>query len=1073
MKPLTLTMQAFGPYAGCQQVELGQLGKSGLFLVTGDTGAGKTTLFDAICYALFGKLTGQVRDEKMMRSDYADPTLETAVKLVFEHRGQTYRIERSPEQYRQSQRKKDGVYPLVKVTAKAQLYRCEPDGDKVLADGKEKVDAAVNELLRINVDQFRQIAMIAQNQFAQLLHKSGQERSAVLRQIFGTQLYQAVQKKLKEMASQCNAEGSQTQKELERNIGAICLPEQPPAELAELLQNPQRIWRCPEILEQLAQLCSQDAAQMQQLTAQIQTLDQQRDQITGRQNQLQAYCALREQQTSKQQQYSQLMDIWPKAQQLEQQIKREELAAYTLEPVYREWQQAIQQAQQEQTAYTQAQNRWEELERLAPAMEQAQQEYQQLTEQSQQLAVEHKQLHQALQQLQELLSLQKQHKEQVLQLEQASQKEKNAREQLAQLEELVRQKEELVQQQPQALEQEHRARQNKEHWDGVLEALGQLYTKMKQLVEQQKLHLGNVDALQRCQQQFEEIQTQYTQAERWFWDNQAGVLAQTLQKEQPCPVCGSLHHPAPAQIEVGEHPVNEAMLNDLRSQKEAAEQNLTQARSQAAASNTTAQTLRQEYLERAAQVLALCQGTQPQVQEDAKAVSLALQECRAQAQAQQQEAQQTWEQAQQVCLRLQQEVRQLEQLRHQRQEQSQKWESAQQQRQHYQEECSRVGVCVRQMEQTLGQMDPQQASQRAQQVAQALGENEQKRQSLQQRQQQYIAQRAAAQETLHKQRQRLAQADHKQQQSQEAWHNQLANSGMTAQLFAEHRVTPQQLEEHRQQLAVWKEQKQTLEATLETLAQQLNQQYSGLAQLPETALTQQLEQLAQQLMECEHQKQQLDARRLQLSGRLTTNQGVCRQLEQTWKESQQQQERQALIRRLSNTANGNLEKGNVKQEFEQFVLGAYFADAVEAANQRLWVMTGGQYELQCHQLQNTEAKGTLDLDVLDHYTGKVRSVGSLSGGETFQAALALALGLSDVIQSYAGGVEIDTLFIDEGFGTLDEESLEKAIQTLHGLALDNRLVGIISHVPELRTRIEKQILVRKTTNGSQVQLKFL
>ena len=472
-------------------------------------------------------------------------------------------------------------------------------------------------------------------------------------------------------------------------------------------------------------------------------------------------------------------------------------------------------------------------------------------------------------------------------------------------------------------------------------------------------------------------------------------------------------------------------------------------------------------------MLALCQGTQPQVQEDAKAVSLALQECRAQAQAQQQEAQQTWEQAQQVCLRLQQEVRQLEQLRHQRQEQSQKWESAQQQRQHYQEECSRVGVCVRQMEQTLGQMDPQQASQRAQQVAQALGENEQKRQSLQQRQQQYIAQRAAAQETLHKQRQRLAQADHKQQQSQEAWHNKLANSGMTAQLFAEHRVTPQQLEEHRQQLAVWKEQKQTLEATLETLAQQLNQQYSGLAQLPETELTQQMEQLAQQLMECEHQKQQLDARRLQLSGRLTTNQGVCRQLEQTWKESQQQQERQALIRRLSNTANGNLEKGNVKQEFEQFVLGAYFADAVEAANQRLWVMTGGQYELQCHQLQNTEAKGTLDLDVLDHYTGKVRSVGSLSSGETFQAALALALGLSDVIQSYAGGVEIDTLFIDEGFGTLDEESLEKAIQTLHGLALDNRLVGIISHVPELRTRIEKQILVRKTTNGSQVQLKFL
>ena len=173
------------------------------------------------------------------------------------------------------------------------------------------------------------------------------------------------------------------------------------------------------------------------------------------------------------------------------------------------------------------------------------------------------------------------------------------------------------------------------------------------------------------------------------------------------------------------------------------------------------------------------------------------------------------------------------------------------------------------------------------------------------------------------------------------------------------------------------------------------------------------------------------------------------------------------------TANGKLSGGLGKRQFEQYVLTAYFKQAVDAANQRLFGMTGGQYELRYHEMQDSENKDTLDLDVFDNYTGKERSVGSLSGGETFKAALALALGLSDVIQNYAGGVQMDTLFIDEGFGTLDEDSLEKAIETLHNLTQDERLVGIISHVPELRSRIEKQLVVRKTTAGSTVTLREL
>ena len=182
------------------------------------------------------------------------------------------------------------------------------------------------------------------------------------------------------------------------------------------------------------------------------------------------------------------------------------------------------------------------------------------------------------------------------------------------------------------------------------------------------------------------------------------------------------------------------------------------------------------------------------------------------------------------------------------------------------------------------------------------------------------------------------------------------------------------------------------------------------------------------------------------------------------------QQEYMLVSNLSKTANGEL-AGRQKLAFEQYVQASYFNRVLFEANKRLKIMSNNRFELRRREeAADLSSKTGLDMDVLDHYTGRIRSVKSLSGGESFKASLSLALGLSDVIQSYAGGVEIDTLFVDEGFGALDSESLEQAIQTLAGLTEGNRLVGIISHVSELKERIDRQLVVKKSNSGSTISV---
>ena len=881
MRPLELKLAAFGPYAGEEHIDLRPLGRGGLFLVTGDTGAGKTTLFDAVSYALFGQLSGGVRGVDTVRSDYADPALETSVELCFEHRGRQYTVRRSP-QYRRPKKRGEGdtLHP-------AAVAFTPPEGP--VLEKIQEADEAIRALLGMDGEQFRQIAMIAQGQFTELLNAPGERRSGVLRQIFGTGACRELQEKLRAAAASCARATEQSDAALRQYFASLKAPAGEEARLAELLEDQAAVYRCGEILERMEELCAADETAQAQLRRNAAALDGEVEACAARleqarqaaqmqqqaQRQAAAVAALEAQQEQQAERHAALAGLAQESEALAGQIRglKEALPAYAR----REAQRAAKKALEERLGGAGAR---------AEALKSRQGE-----EQARAVRLEQEAGEGAAAAL-------------------AAQKAQSEAERLAA-----------------ALAQVKAAA-----------ALG------RELRERQEQARAAKEGFLQAQKACDEAAAAHGGAERRFWQSQAGLLAAELRDGAPCPVCGSAQHPQPAQPVKGAPDKKE--LDRLKAGWEAARA----CREKAAAASSAAQ----------------AQQASDAARERAAAGQQAAEElprCR--------------QLAQQLAARLEEENAALSRLR--------------------------------------------------EELAQAAGREEEAGAALP------FAGEAEARAALARLEQQKQQLDQRAKRGEELWQN--------------------------------------YQRELENARGLLAQRTADLRRLG--AAVQNAAALEAKLAEQKALREAVQGRWRQLTARLEANREAVKAIRAEAQRGEKARHAAELADRLARTAGGTLTGGLGKRQFEQYVLAAYFESAVQAANGRLAGMTGGQYELLCRGRADGRGQSALDLDVLDNYTGKVRSVKSLSGGETFQAALALALGLSDAISQFAGGVRADTLFVDEGFGTLDEDSLEKAIATLHGLAAGERLVGIISHVPQLRGRIEKQVVVTKTPCGSHMELREL
>ena len=1044
MRPIQLTLSAFGPYAGRTVLELDKLGKQGLYLITGDTGAGKTTIFDAISYALYGQPSGENREAAMLRSKYADGDTPTEVELVFDYRGKRYTVRRNPA-YERPAKRGGGV---TKELAKAELTL--PDG-KVVTKSRE-VDRAVQDILGVDRDQFRQIAMIAQGDFLKLLLASTDERKAIFSRIFKTGRYDVLQKRLKQEAKSAQDTFEEVSRSIDRDLALVQLAEEDALEvdwdgvLAGRADGEETARRLEVLLEK-------DQSRLERLTGEVAALEERQ---TGLGAQL-------ERQRDRQEAQKRLEEA--KLRQMALEEKLPELAARAAQ---------AQQKQPDIDALAQrialdrraleGYDRLEELEKTLSALGREQTGLEQqlkhssegvaaLSKELEALREEEKSLSDAREQLGTLTAKEGELMSRKEALAGLLDTQRWLAEQEAKLEGLEQQQGQIRQQTEELDRELAQIRQDYDALEGVdrelalaKQALEGLEATRKQVVERQGLfeQLTRARATYLTLEQESEIaQSRYGDLYRQFLRFQAGILASELKEGQPCPVCGAEHHPHPARLE-GDVPTEQA----LDRAKEAADRAADAARqaSEVAAGLTA----------RLEQMDAILQGATleetDRALEQQKAAVAALEERlarRGKLKGHLEELTKAQAGFAEELARLDREIQRL-------------GGSVESTRTRFTEQKAALVGAEGSLEQSALEVDAalqecrlalegQRARLERRQALEAL--IPQKEQALEQGKTAVAgsrealaaleSRRAGLEEQIAALRKELPWPDRAQgAQAVAALENQKAK------LEQELAQARQALEGHQRQLSAAQGQVTALEAHLTSIPQQDVEELTTLQQ----QVTARLAGLRQDSA--------------QITLRLDTNRRVLERLGDAAQRRHQAQQRLQMISALSRTANGEV-TGKEKVMLETYVQMTCFDRIVERANRRFRVMSGGQYDLERRrEAADNKSQSGLDLDVVDHYNGTRRSVNTLSGGESFMASLSLALGLSDEIMASAGGVKLDTMFVDEGFGSLDEDTLRQAMDALLDLTEGGeRLVGIISHVQDLKHRIPSQILVTKTADG--------
>lgn len=917
MRPLKITMSAFGPYAGEVTLDMQKLGKSGIYLITGDTGAGKTTVFDAISYALYGEASGNYRENTTLRSKYASADTPTFVELEFEYNNEIYKINRNPE-YPRPNKRGEG---FTKQSANAELVM--PDGS-VITKIKE-VSAKVEEIIGINKNQFSQIAMIAQGDFRKLLNCETNERSKIFRKIFKTEPYHNIEIKLSSLFNELKRNREKEKSGIEQYINQLKCNENDTLSL-ELERAKSDDVLIEDVIKLAGEIINKDTLEYTKTQKNIESINEEIEKINSN-------IKLYENQEATKKAYAKAS-----AKLEEFKTKRNEC----------------------EKAYKSAEAQRERLDDLTRKINL---------------------INSKMPKYDELKSLENSINERTQSFEKSNNLLKLKQQEITSLEKEIDEKSKALEEVKGADLLVQKLTVEKEEINKKAEALKELKTEIDRCKTEQT-NLKNAQSFAKSAlDEYGALENEYNQIYIAFFNEQAGIIADELKDGEPCPVCGSTSHPnlarksenAPSQADV-----------------ESAQNLVKKAQEKADKARDTASALKSRFDEIAANVKSAAKklfGTDDNVFDDYN---------------------------------------------------------------------SNINALKKEYDCTL-----------------ALLKTANEKLNLYQKLDKEIPKIQEKQKSLSDEISKL----NTQKASDEAFisENTKRVTSIKSELdFESADLAKDKLKEYTNLSSDIKNSIEKSKNAFDDIKSKYDTQNGTKASL-ENALKEfkeiDLASLNEKSLKLNEYKKDVDKTAKSLYSRIESNKLLVDNISEKRDILKEYDDKYVWLKALSETANGDI-SGKEKITLETFVQMTYFDSIIRKANIRLLTMSDGQYELVRRSDAETLKKNEgLALDVIDHFNASSRSVSTLSGGESFMASLCLALGLSDEIQSSNGGIKLDTMFVDEGFGSLDGEALDRALSALTSLSQGNRLVGIISHVDVLRDRIDNKIVITKDrTTGSNAQI---
>ncbi|HDX9509909.1 TPA: SMC family ATPase [Bacillus cereus] len=1020
MRPIQLIMTAFGPYKQKEVIDFEDLGEHRIFAISGNTGAGKTTIFDAICYVLYGEASGEERsDTSMLRSQFADDDVYTSVELTFQLKGKRYEIKR------QLGHKKQGNKTITGHAV--ELYEVI-DGENVPAVDRfhvTDVNKKVEDLIGLSKHQFSQIVMLPQGEFRKLLTSETENKEEILRRIFKTDRYKLMRELLDQKRKQWKDVLQEKQKERElyfRNVFKLPIRD---GALLETLAAQEHV-NTHQVVEALEQETTVYKAEVEQLQVEQ---DVQTKQLKDAETRFHAAKSVNEKFIDLQQKnekYNTLQENRAAIERKEKSFKRAEQAKRLL-PFEQWYEEAMQNEQKAESLLKQIIVKQEQ---IMNSFELAQEKYEVVKNKE----AEREEAKKLVQRLEELQAIIESLAERKLNLQ-------NAEIQIGKLKEsmqkLDQQLEEHTSQKQRMSDELHQLEQALEQYVAKVEEL----TNMREDAKVLKQAYDVWQEKQKFEQEKEVANNKmhvavraYENMERRWLSEQAGILALHLHDGASCPVCGSTNHPQKATEQ--SNAIDEKELNDLRDKKNIAEKLHVQVEEKWNFYRLQYEQVIEEVVKRGYNSEKLVETYSALVQKGKQLAAdvntlKASEETRKQIAANMKSVEEKIEE-------LQKQKREVETMQHRTEiECMQLRTSYEHDKRNIPENLQTVQAWKSQFDQAMHELRLMEDEWKKVQEAYQHWQNENIRIQAEQKgtSNQFESAKLKKEETFAR------------------FMKELEQSGFTDQFtYKEAKLSDAEMEMLQKEI-------QGYYSSLEVLAKQIEELNSELKDKEYMDITS----LGEHIKELEINLDIIKEKRQRAQNAVTyisdLHENIRRIDEQIHEEEKAFQELVDLYEVMKGDNESRI-------SFERYILIEYLEQIVQIANERLRKLSNGQFYLKrSERVEKRNRQSGLGLDVYDAYTGQTRDVKTLSGGEKFNASLCLALGMADVIQAYEGGISIETMFIDEGFGSLDEESLTKAVDALIDLQKSGRFIGVISHVQELKNAMPAVLEVTKQKDG--------